>query len=168
FSLQTLLSHCDAFCRFACSTATGEGRADTLIHALRQHPLVKGSSVFDRAPGMIIGITGGDDLKLAEIQQIVEAMTPRTEDVWMKIGVSIDPTFAGRIAVIMLAAEAWKEPLIDDQRGGLKPLNESGQQGELAGFIKRSRTFDGAERTIWNGEDLDLPTYIRRKIKLPR
>lgn len=167
-SLQTLLSHCDAFCRFACSTATGEGRADTLIHALRQHPLVKGSSVFDRAPGMIIGITGGDDLKLAEIQQIVEAMTPRTEDVWMKIGVSIDPTFAGRIAVIMLAAEAWKEPLIDDQRGGLKPLNESGQQGELAGFIKRSRTFDGAERTIWNGEDLDLPTYIRRKIKLPR
>jgi hypothetical protein len=32
----------------------------------------------------------------------------------------------------------------------------------------RSRTFGGAERTIWNGEDLDVPTYIRRKIKLPR
>jgi hypothetical protein len=32
----------------------------------------------------------------------------------------------------------------------------------------RSRAFGRAERTIWNGEDLDVPTYLRRKIKLPR
>jgi len=168
-SLHTLLSNCDAFCRFACATAIGEGRADLLIDSLRNHPLVKDSDVFEKAPGMIIGITGGDDLKLSEIQQIIEDLTPKGEGCWVKIGMAIDPAFAGRLSAIVLAAEAWKEPLIDDGRGGLKPLSGDTKQGELAGLLKpRSRTFGGAERTIWNGEDLDVPTYIRRKIKLPR
>lgn len=168
-SLHTMLSYCDAFCRFACATATGEGRADTLIDSLLAHPLVKDGVIFEKAPGMIIGITGGEDLKLSEIQQITEALSPRNEECWIKTGVAIDPAFAGRLSVVVLAAEAWKEPLVDDGRGGLKPLSGDGKQGELSGLLKpRSRTFGGAERTIWNGEDLDVPTYIRHKIKLPR
>jgi len=166
-SLQTMLSYCDAFCRFACATATGEGRAAELIDSLRTHPLVKDSGIFEKASGMIIGITGGSDLKLSEVQQIAEALAPKGEECWVKIGLATDPAFAGRISAIVLAAEAWKEPLVDDGRGGLKPLAGDGKQGELPG-LKRSRTFGGAERTIWNGEDLDVPTYIRRKIKLPR
>lgn len=168
-SLQTMLSYCDAFCRFATATATGEGRADALIDSLQNHPLVKDDSIFETAPGIIIGITGGDDLKLSEIQQIVEVLAPKGHECWVKMGVAIDPAFTGRISAIVLAAEAWKEPLVDDGRGGLKPLSGDGKQSELAGVLKpRSRTFGGAERTIWNGEDLDVPTYIRRKIKLPR
>lgn len=166
-SLQTMLSYCDAFCRFSCATATGEGRADALIDALRSHPLVADSEVFGKAPGMIIGITGGEDLKLSEVQQITGSLTPAGEQCWIKLGIAIDPAFTGRISAMVLAAEAWKEPLVDDGRGGLKPLAGDEKQGELPG-LKRSRTFGGAERTIWNGEDLDVPTYIRRKIKLPR
>jgi cell division protein FtsZ len=168
-SLQTMLSYCDSFCRFATATATGEGRADALIDSLHNHPLVKDDSIFETAPGIIIGITGGDDLKLSEIQQIMEVLAPKGHECWVKMGVAVDATFTGRISAIVLAAEAWKEPLVDDGRGGLKPLAGDGKQGELAGVLKpRSRTFGGAERTIWNGEDLDIPTYIRRKIKLPR
>ena len=166
-SLQTILSYCDAFCRFACATATGERRADELIDSLRTHPLVRDGSIFTTAPGMIIGITGGEDIKLSEIEQIVEALTPKGQECWIKMGIAIYPAFTGRISAMVLAAEAWKEPLVDDGRGGLKPLSGDGKQGELPG-IKRTRTFGGAERTIWNGEDLDVPTYIRRKVKLPR
>ncbi len=168
-ALHTMLNYCDAFCRFACATATGEGRADALIDSLRTHPLVEDGAMFEKAPGMIIGITGGDDLKLSEIEQIAEGLTPKGQECWIKTGIAIDPAFTGRISAIVLAAEAWKEPLVDDGRGGLKPLSGDGKQGELSGVLKpRSRTFGGAERTIWNGEDLDVPTYIRRKIKLPR
>lgn len=169
-TLHTMLNYCDAFCRFSCATATGEGRAGELIDALRAHPLVAGGEVFKKAPGVLIGVTGGDDLKLSELQQIVEGIAPAGEGCWVRTGVSIDTSFNGRLSAIVLAAEAWKEPLIDDGRGGLKPLaGEEGKQGELTGVLKpRSRAFGGAERTIWNGEDLDVPTYIRRKIKLPR
>jgi cell division protein FtsZ len=168
-SLHTMLNYCDAFCRFACATATGDGRADTVIDSLRTHPLVQDGDILEKAPGILIGITGGEDLKLSEVQQITGALAPKGETCWIKTGVTVDPAFAGRLSVIVLAAEAWKEPLVDDGRGGLKPLAGDGKQGELSGLLKpRSRTFGGAERTVWNGEDLDVPTYIRRKIKLPR
>ena len=168
-SLCTMLNGCDAFCRFASAEADGDDRADELIDLLRNHPLIQGSRVFENAPGMILAITGGEDLTLAEVQQISESVIPKGETCWVKLGIAIDPAFTGKISALILAAEAWKEPLVDDGRGGLKALSGDGRQGELAGVLKpRSRTFGGAERTIWKGEDLDVPTYIRRKIKLPR
>jgi cell division protein FtsZ len=168
-SIHTLINYCDAFCRFSCAAASGEGRAGELVAALRAHPLADGGTAFEKAPGMLIGITGGDDLKLAEIQQIVEGIAPSGTECWIRTGVAMDSSFNGQLSAIVLAAEAWREPLADDGRGGLKPLAGEGRQGELAGVLKpRSRAFSGAERTIWQGEDLDVPTYIRRKIKLPR
>ena len=157
-SLHTMLSYCDAFCRFASATATGEGRADALIDSLRAHPLVKDGGVFEKAPGMIIGITGGEDMKLSEVQQITEALTPKGEECWVKLGIAADPSFAGRLSAIVLAAEAWKEPLVDDGRGGLKPLAGDGKQGELSGLLKpRSRTFGGAERTSGTAKTSTCP-----------
>jgi len=167
--LHTMLHYCDATCRFSSATATGEGRADALIDALRAHPLANKGSIFEEAPGLIIGITGGEDLTLAEVQQIMEGIVPDNEECWVKMGIAIDPGFSGRLSAMVLAAEAWKQPLVDDGHGGLKPKEGKEKQGELAGVLKpRSQAFGGSERTIWRGEDLDIPTYLRRKIKLPR
>ena len=164
-TLHTLLRHCDATCRFSCASATGEDRASELVHALRSHPLIQGEAVLEKAPGLIVGITGGEDLKLSEIQQIFEGISPDNETCWSKLGVASDPSFTGRIDVIVLIAEAWLDPLVDDGRG----TSVATGQGELAGVLKpRARAFGGSDRTIWKGEDLDIPTYLRRKIKLPR
>ena len=158
-TLHTLLRHCDATCRFSCASAAGESRADEVVESLRAHPLAENGQVFDNAPGMIVGITGGDDLKLSEVQNILEGVSPDNEESWVRMGVATDPAFTGRIGVLVLAAESWKDPLAD----------ESGGQADLAGVLRpRSKAFGGAERTVWNGEDLDVPTYLRRKIKLPR
>lgn len=168
-TLYTLLRYCDATCRFACASAGGENRAAEAVHTLRAHPLVEDGAVFEESPGMIVGITGGEDLRLAEVRQILEGLSPSMESCWIQMGVAIDPAFNGRVDVMILSAEAWKQPLVDDGRGGLEPADGKGKQGELAGVLQPlSRTFGGSERTIWNGEDLDIPTYLRRKIKLPR
>ncbi|MBI9020412.1 MAG: hypothetical protein JEZ10_04060 [Verrucomicrobia bacterium] len=167
--LHTLLRYCDATCRFSCASATGEGRAQTLIDALRVHPLADNGAIFENAPGMLVGITGGEDLTLAEAQQIMESIVPDNETCWVKMGIAIDPSFSGRISAMVLTAESWKEPLVGDGRGGLKSASGEGGQGELPGVLKpRSRAFGGSERTVWRGEDLDVPTYLRRKTKLPR
>lgn len=168
-TLHTMLNYCDASCRFCCAETEGEDRAQAAVEAVRSHPLVDGGAALDRAPGMVVGITGGDDVRLAEVQQVMEGLAPRNETCWVKVGVQIDPRYTGRLLVMVLVAEAWKEPLIDDGRGGLRPAAATTGQGELAGVLQpRSRRFGGAERTLWKGEDLDVPTYIRRKIKLPR
>ncbi len=159
-TLHTMLRHCDATCRFSCASADGDNRAAEVVDALRAHPLAENGAIFETAPGMIVGITGGDDLRLSEVRMILDEIAPDNEECWVKMGVATDPAFTGRLGVIVLAAEAWKEPLADDAQSG---------RGELVGVLKpRAKAFGGAERTIWNGEDLDVPTYLRRKIKLPR
>ena len=40
----------------------------------------------------------------------------------------------------------------------------SGEQAALAG----NGRFQRAEKTIWNDEDLDIPTYLRRSLSLDR
>ena len=167
--LHTLIHYCDAMCRYSCATVSGENRVETLVSELRAHPLAGEGAIFKEAPGLLVAITGGNDLTLSEAQQLMESIVPDNEECWVKMGVTIDPEFDGCISAIVLAAEAWKEPLVDDGYGGLKPASGKDQQGELAGVLKpRSRTFGDSERTIWNGEDLDIPTFLRRKIKLPR
>lgn len=164
-TLHTMLRHCDATCRFSCAFATGEERALKVVQALREHPLMEEGAVFKNPAGLIVGILGGDDLKLAEIQYIYQEISPDQETCWSKLGVTTDPAFTGQISVIVLIAEVWKEPLVDD---GMRGSSVAGQ-GELIGVLKpRARAFGGSERTIWLGEDLDIPTFLRRKIKLPR
>jgi cell division protein FtsZ len=162
-TLYTLLRHCDATCRFACATASGDGRVDEVINALYAHPLAEDGAVFKKAPGLIVGITGGDDLRLIEVQAILESVAPDDDESWVRMGIATDPAFSGRIGVMILAAESWEDPLLDDNQALI-----SGQ-ASLSGVLRpRSKAFGGAERTIWNGEDLDVPTFLRRKIKLPR
>ena len=163
-TLHTLLRHCDATCRFSCASAEGEGRAEAVIRELHEHPLAEGGDVFKKSPGLILGITGGDDLRLAEVQSILESVMPDDPESWVRMGIATDSAFSGRVSAMILAAESWKDPLVDDNHAIL-----SGGQTEMSGVLRpRSKAFGGAERTIWNGEDLDLPTYQRRGIKLPR
>jgi cell division protein FtsZ len=165
-TLHTMLHHCDATCRFACASAEGDDRAEKLVQALRAHPLAEEGDVFKKAPGLIVGITGGDDLRLSEVRYILEEISPNDEESWVRMGVASDSTFTGKIEAVVLAAESWKEPLVE---GGSTTGRSATGQGELIGVLKpRSKTFGGSERTILKGEDLDVPTYLRRKIKLPR
>jgi len=167
-SLHTMLHYCDATCRFSCASASGEGRAGMLLHRLRTHPLANDGAIFNNVPGLIVGITGGEDLTLAEAQQVMDGLVPHDDACWVKMGIAIDPAFSGRLSAMVLAAETWKKPLLDDERD--EPDTEPGEkQTELPGVLRpASDGFGGYDRTIWRGEDLDIPTYLRRKIKLPR
>jgi cell division protein FtsZ len=169
-SLYTMLHYCDGTCRFSCAAVSGEDRADRLIDALYAHPLAGDGEIFKEAPGLIVGVIGGDDLRLSDVEKIAEKLIPaENENCWVRLGIARDPSFTGRISAMVLAAEAWKIPLVDDGHGGLTPADPKDQQGELPGVLApQSRLFGGTERTIWKGEDLDVPTYLRRKVKLPR
>ena len=54
----------------------------------------------------------------------------------------------------------------DPQRGGVMSGRRKRAKGSL-GLTPGSRgRFQNAEPTIWNGEDLDIPTFIRKDINL--
>ena len=70
--------------------------------------------------------------------------------------------------MVILVTEAWKEPLVESEISIF--TNRSGfRQGELAlGSSGSKGIFSGMDATVKNSEDLDIPTYLRKNIKLPR
>jgi cell division protein FtsZ len=171
-SIQTMLHNCDGFCHFANADAEGEGRADAVAEGILTHRLLNNGKVLGRSAGIIVGLTGGHDLKLSEMERVMERIQEKLPNgIWLNFGVAVDPTFENRLCAIVLVAEQWKEPLMDDARrqmGFPFDRRSPSAQGELPFEIVGKGRFANLDPTILDNQDLDVPTYIRREIKLPR
>jgi len=166
--VQTMLRNCDGFCHFASAEATGTGRDAAVAEGILKHRLLNGGKVLGKSAGIIVGLTGGNDLKLNEIETIMNRIQEKLpEDAWVNFGVAVDPSFKKRLSAIVLVAEQWKEPLMDDARRQMGFGFNRGQ-GELPLETIGKGRFSNVDSTIHEGQDLDVPTYIRRGIKLPR
>jgi cell division protein FtsZ len=170
--LQTMLRNCDGFCHFANADTTGAGRADAAATAILSHPLLNKGKVLGISSGVIVGLVGGPDLTLNEIETVMNPIQETLpEDTWVNFGVIVDPAFQNRLSVIVLVAEQWKEPLMDDARrqmGFTFNRRLPVEQGELPLETVGKGRFTNVDSTVHDGHDLDVPTYIRRDIKLPR
>ncbi|MBT8042873.1 MAG: cell division FtsZ family protein, partial [Pontiella sp.] len=170
--IHTMLRNCDGFCHFASAEGSGKGRAAAVTEDLLKHRLLNKGKVLNEAQGVVVGLTGGHDLKLSEIQTVMEGIQEKLpEEVWLNFGVVIDPAFEKHLSVIVLVAEQWKEPLVDAagrQMGFFGNPQAAVVQGELPLESTGKGEFSYVDPTIHNNQDLDVPTYIRRDIKLPR
>ena len=149
--------------RFATATAAGERRAEEIVASLKASPMLNSTeSAHTRA--MIIGILAGDDLRLSEIGLIAnELQFNFAANAELSLGtVNDEETFSGRLtAVVLLFGEGSRATV---KKGSSSPHAYGGITNGPQG---RGR-FHNAEKTIWNGMDLDVPTYLRQNITLDR
>jgi cell division protein FtsZ len=170
--IQTMLRNCDGFCHFASVKCEGKERGKEVISRIIGHRLLNGGKTLEKAAGIIIGLTGGPDLALSEVECIMTGIQEKLpEDTWLNFGVTIDPSYNNCLSTVVLVAEQWKEPLIDDagrQMGFTYNRRPPLEQGELPLETVGKGRFTGVDSTVYDGQDLDVPTYIRRSIRLPR
>ncbi len=167
--IHTMLRNCDGFCHFASAGDSGPDRANRVAEAILKHRLLNKGKLLSDAQGVVIGLTGGPDLKLSEIQTIMERIQEKLPaEVWLNFGVVIDPAFENRLSAIALLAEQWKEPLVDAAGRQMAFFGNRQAQGELPLESTSKGEFSYVDPTIHNNQDLDVPSYIRRDIKLPR
>ena len=172
-SIHTMLRNCDGFCHMAVVEGSGAERAGEVCAALLKHRLLGKGKLLGSAAGIIVGITGGHDLKFSEIETVMNGIQNHLpdEDVWINFGIVIEPGFEGRLSILVLLAEQWKEPLVDSagrQMGFRFHPRQVQEQGELVLETVGKGEFAYVDPTIYNNQDLDVPAYIRRDIKLPR
>jgi len=170
--IQTMLRNCDGFCHFASAEAEGADRGEAVAEGILGHRLLNGGKLLEKSAGLIVGLAGGLDLKLSEIETVMNRIQEKLpEDTWVNFGVALDPSFGNRLSAIVLVAEQWKEPLMDDARrqmGFTFNRRLPVEQGELLLETVGKGRFANLDPTIHDNQDLDVPTYIRRDIKLPR
>ena len=87
-----------------------------IINDLKNHPFfiyIKGLILKD-APGAIILIRGDKNLKLLEIEEIMNFLNDEfIDNAWINFGIQHDKSIDG-IFVDVFVAETWNEPLIND------------------------------------------------------
>lgn len=158
--LRNILTGCGR-AQFATATASGENRTQQILATLAEHPLIKHDATRPPVRTMLVGVLAGDDLRLSEVATISSGLTaafgPHAS---LELGtVNDETTFSGRLSVVVLLfEESASAPGRPAARGDAK----------LTGERASNSRFRHAEKTLWNDEDLDVPTFMRKQLTLDR
>lgn len=139
---------------------SGENRALRICTAIERS---EASSKLQNAENVICGVLGGDDMRVKELDAIY-ASCCRTfgPDAGFAIGtVCGDFAKEGALGAIVLAFPGRKTV----KRASVPKSRHS---AGAAGLWKGGGKFNNTESTVWNGENLDEPTYLRKGITLER
>lgn len=165
---------------FSHAEASGPDRLREALKTLLDNPLFDGTDLLARADGVLVSILGGPDLTLADVQRIVEPISRAAPRAHLIMGAALDDAYAERLAITVIAANSAspKRPVaISTPR---TPARPQPQPASAAKSVPSSASqpvqellplgttgkFSGGEPTIYNGEDLDYPTFLRRGINL--
>lgn len=100
--------------RIGSGEGEGEGRALVAAEAAIANPLLEETSMRG-ASGILINITGGEDMSLSEVQQAVNRVKEEVDpEAHIIFGSVIDPTLNGRMRVAMVATGINAERRFDD------------------------------------------------------
>ena len=167
-SIKTLLRACDGFCHIASVEFSGIDQAEQASRVLLKHPLMNRGLLLEGAAGVIISIRGNHALRMQEVEIIMEQLGNKLpEEAHINFGVSVDEKQIG-LKVVALVTETWKEPLVDSETSIFTNRSGFGQRELALGTSSSKGIFSSMEATVKNSEDLDVPTYLRKNIKLPR
>ena len=146
--------------RFASASASGPNRVGEVLAALAASPLLTRANGAAPVRTILAGVLAGDDLRLSEVAAVASGLSAAFgHEAKLEIGtVNDEQTFSGRLAVTALLFE-------ESPAAAAKPASRtSGARSPLAARDRFSQT----DKTIWEGEDLDIPTYLRRNLTLDR
>ena len=155
--------------RFVTVTAAGENRIEKIIDEIKNSPILSVSS--GQLRNVVIGILAGDDLKLSEIGRLSDALRQDfgALPTYELATVNDEDTFSGRLSVVTMLFESQNElhePGKTTAKSGKRGRSTNKAGKELLGWGADFGRFTNSEPTIHNGENLDIPTFVRQKISL--
>jgi cell division protein FtsZ len=174
---------------FAFVEAAGPGRARDVAEKILNHPLLDEGRALAESDAVLVSLTAGKDLTMAEVSRVMEQVKRQCSHAQIIMGAAVDGALKEKLCVTVIAAKknegatpssvtprAENHPLVSTaaphhrepalartrKRGlGSKPV-----QGQLPLSIVSKGRFDKSEPTLHRGEDLDVPTFIRRGVAM--
>lgn len=184
--LRALLRDRHTESAFAFVEASGAGRSREVVENLLSHPLLDEGRMLAESDSVLVSLTAGTDLSMAEINRVIDVVKRQCSQAQIIMGAALDSAMEDKLCVTIIAA---RQELAS---GGMRAQTETRTAGSVAStrevvvarsprvrktgnkpvqtqlpltIVSKGR-FDKSEPTKHNGEDLDLPTFIRRGISL--
>lgn len=178
---------------FGYGDARGRGKAEDAVDRLLDSPLIGSDETMAGAKSLLVTIAGGPDLALVEIGRIMDRIQAGIgKGCHLAMGTVIDEGWENRITVVVLAsdrrvprragagqrevatvtADAGQEAGSGAAQAGVQAAGTGGK-GEVLQTQFRLEPlgkgrFKNVEPTLMDGEDLDIPTFVRRGIEIEK
>ena len=160
----------------------GPERADQAVRAAVASPLLEKGKVLREAASVLVSVMGGPDLTFRDMEHIMGVVHEAVrKDAHVIIGKAVDSRWHDMVAVVIVAAELWTAgmpadaaPPAEDTQGADPQPATSGRkkakptQDDLFAQVPGKGLFKDVEPTILGGENLDIPTFIRRRVVIPK
>jgi cell division protein FtsZ len=181
---------------FGLGEGAGENAVADALASLRQCPLLHTPDFSRRADRLLVNIVGGPDLTLPRVNEVMTAITDQFgRDSHVIMGAVIDENLAGRVELCVVGTSdlggrnvtARRPAAPARPKGAAAPAREAvaaapspapapaaaaapgapvAQEEFGFGEIETRGQFERTERNLFDGQDLDVPTYLRRGIKV--
>jgi cell division protein FtsZ len=194
--LMQMFEGADARAHFGYGVADGPDRARAAVEQALSSPLLEEAKLLSEPGRVLVHLTGDDSLSLAELQSVLRAISPRLGPATqLNVGVAHDSGAAESLGVTVFACTRSGMPVAapeDDEdfpaegaapaAGGIadeerpKSAGKKGKGGKKSdsGQTQEELPLDQSMRgrfkdlvpTMVDGQDLDIPTFIRMRIRL--
>ena len=150
--------------RFAVARVRGDDRASVAADTLLADPLLADGTFGVRS--ILCGVLAGDDLRLSEIGTVASRLrTAFGEKCAFDLGtVNDEETFSGSLSVVVMLFES-PSGATRGEVSGASGGSSRRKRAKTHGTLQNGR-FGNSEPTVWNGENLDIPTYVRKNINI--
>lgn len=181
-SLAAIMRRRKSFCSIGVGRGqTGPDRCLKALETMLQSPLLGGAEKVRTADAVLLSLIGGGDLSLGEVRQTLDAAVEFTAPTAKVLsGASVEPTFGDRVMMCCItvkfdetpetAARLERAPVkpsakprAQRARSGKHVKDDSGQQ-EFHFESMSKGMMEKTQPVIWNGEDLDEPTWRRQSV----
>ena len=187
--LSGLLRDRHAESAFAFVEASGAGRSREVVEKILAHPLLDEGRALAESDAVLVSLMAGKDLTMAEVNRVMEQVKRQCGHAQIIMGAAVDAELKNKLSVTLIAARqnTQSSSLVHNRSEGrgMTPTAASGHRDTLSARGSRPRQknskpiqtqlpltivskgrFDKSEPTLHHGEDLDVPTFLRRGIAL--
>lgn len=156
---------------FADVSASGPDRAQEIVRRLIVSKRFErdGNKRLEHATEILVGVLAGADLRLCELSTLMDGLKGYCSSLKETyLGTSILPEVEDELSVVLFA---FGVPTADvgEKQNTTTPIHPSRSKKSKKSPLKSAADpFADVEKTIFNGQNLDEPTYLRRGIRLSR
>jgi cell division protein FtsZ len=168
-ALRSILSTPGSPTLYAYGVGQGEGAAMKAARAACDCPLAHGPGAVTKVASLFVHVAGGTSLTTTEAFEAVAAIRTRFGgETSTIICARVDASLGERIEVSVLGASLPAPKVPAKTKKGGKETDPSQPVFEFATEESMRRgLFGGTPMTFIDGQDVDVPAYIRKAVRLP-
>ena len=209
-ALRQVFQHRGGKTLFGLGVGDGENPTQAALDDLKQCPLLHTPEYARKADRLLVNITGGADLSLAKVNELMTAITEEFgREAHVVMGAAIDEGLQGKVEICVVGTTdlgsrnfvrraappaATRKPndrpptgtatsVAPETNANFKTTVTSAHHSAAGGTTHQHKpsqgefgfqgepadnrgSFDKSDRNLFEGQDLDVPTYLRKGIKI--